>query len=226
MLVVGISFVLAYRSMRDYQEIPQKSDVEYGLFLVRQTENFDVNFLDSIRNSMLNENLIVSLERLFKGTKTALTIFGPKKILGNFIQQLKLLELEDYTSNLNSANFSAWEIGVKNNQNTTIENPNNIFSSMPELRDEEQFFWQVVLGATSKDSSFQTQIRAVLYCEDQDRKKVLIPLFQNLNENELIKIPKPFSTEQMMSFFISRSLAKDSRGPILNAAGVVRLLRV
>ena len=53
LLSVGISFVLALRSMRDYQEIPQKSDLDYGLFLIRRLDNFDAKLLDSMREFVL-----------------------------------------------------------------------------------------------------------------------------------------------------------------------------
>ncbi|EKD84968.1 MAG: hypothetical protein ACD_38C00123G0003, partial [uncultured bacterium] len=81
LLIIGISFILAFRSMKDYQEIPKASKVEYGLFLIRRTDSFDAGVLGSIGKFMLDNSLIISLERLFKGNKAALTIFGPKEIL-------------------------------------------------------------------------------------------------------------------------------------------------
>lgn len=227
LLIVGISFILAFRSMGDYQEIPKASKVEYGLFLIRQTDSFNVSILDSIGKFMHDGGLIVSLERLFKGHQAALTIFGPKKILDKFREGLNLLELEDYTDVLENKDVSIWEVAIKSTS-SGLDNPNNIFSNLPELGEEDQFFWQVVLGARKENEglSFQTQIRAVIYSKDPVRKKKLASLFQNLKFGELAKIPKPFSTEQMMDFFKLRSLSKDSNGPILDSEGIMHLLRV
>lgn len=226
LLVVGISFVLAYRSMKDYQEIPKETKAEYGLFLIRQTTNFDSSFLDSIQKLIAGPGLVVSLERLFKGQKAALTIFGPKQILAPFTYKLDLLELEDYTLNLDSQKVAVWEVGLKSaNPKVTIFD--NIFQNLPQLQDQDQFFWQVVLGAKlGKDSLFQTQIRAAVYSENPLTQKELVSSLQNFSFGGLIKVPRPFSTQQIMNFYESRSLSKDSKGPVLNSEGVIRLLKV
>lgn len=220
LLIIGISFILAFWSMRDYQEIPQQSKAEYGLFLIRRTNSLNFEVLDMIRKSMLKQDLIISIERLFKGKQAALAIFGPKKILEQFAQQLNLLELEDYALNLASEDIFIWEVGVKGSTD-------DIFKNLPMLEHEDQFFWQVILGAKrGKDLSFQTQIRAAVYSEDPIRKKTLVPTLQNLSMGKLIKIPRPFSQEQMMSFYKLRSLSKDSHGPVLASKGVMSLLKI
>lgn len=228
LLIVGISFVLAFRSMKDYQEIPSHAKVEYGLYLVRQTDNFNANFLDSIGLLILDEGLIISLERLFKGPKAALTIFGPKKVLEKFIPTLNLLELEDYTVDCDSKDVSIWEVGGKDPKKPDLDSANDIFERLSELGEEDQFFWQVILGVRKEKGSFffQTQIRAVVYCKDPSRKKILTELLQDLKMGELTKVPKPFSVEQMLIFYHLRSLGKDSSGPVLDSEGVMRLLKV
>jgi len=214
--------------MKDYQEIPKASKVEYGLFLIRRTDSFDAGVLGSIGKFMLDNSLIISLERLFKGNKAALTIFGPKEILNRFSASLSLLELEDYILDCQTEDLSIWEVGVKENTGPNLDDQNNIFANLSQMGDEDQFFWQVILGSRKeKDNiSFQTQIRAVVYSKDPSRKKILTSLLQGLKLGKLAKIPKPFSTEQMMDFFRSRSLSKDSNGPILDSVGVMRLLKV
>ncbi len=227
LLIIGISFILAYRSMKDYSEIPKTSKVEYGLFLIRQTENFTTSTLNSIGEYMLEAGLIISIERLFKGTQAALTIYGPKNILDKFTSVLNLLELEDYTSRLISQDVTVWEIGTKDKKGY-LGGPNDVFSNLSQLGQEDQFFWQMVLGPKKVKSniSFQTQIRAVVYSKDPEKKKILVSLLQELSSGELKRIPKPFSTEQMMDFFKLRSLSKDSNGPILNSEQVLSLLKV
>lgn len=218
LLVVAISFVLALKSMRDYQNIPQQSKVEYGLFLIRQIENFNSKTLDSIREILREDaSLIVSIERLFKGSQVALTIFGPKNVIGKFASEFDLLELEDYTQNLESQYVSAWEMGVRDANQFKSDSPDNIFNVLPALEAEDQFFWQVVVGRD------QVQIRAALYSKDTIRRQTLVPQFQNLALGKLIKIPKPFSSEQMMNFYRLRSLGKDSKAPVLDSEGIIRL---
>lgn len=219
LIIVGISFILAFWSMRDYQEIPQQSKAEYGLFLIRRTDNLNFEILDVFRRSMLDRGFIISMERLFKGKQAALAIFGPKKILEQYSQQLNLLELEDYALNLVSENIIIWEVGVKGSTD-------NIFKNLPELTHEDQFFWQVILARAGDDLSFQTQIRAAVYSKDPLRRKALASMLQNLNIGELIKIPRPFSQEQMMNFYKLRSLDKASNGPVLVSKGVMCLLKI
>jgi len=228
LLIIGISFILALRSMKDYQEIPEKAKAEYGLFLIRQTENFDADVLNSIGKFILDKGLIISVERLFKGSEAALTIFGPKEILDKFSQSLNLLELEDYMYELDTQDIAIWELGIKSSKNLQFDNPNNIFKNLSELGKEDQFFWQVILGARKdkEDLLFQTQIRAAIYCKDPVKMKTLVALLQNLKLGELTKVPQPFSAEQMMGFFKQRSLSKDSNGPILTADGIMSLLRI
>lgn len=225
-IVVAISFVLALQSMKDYQGPPQYPQENYGLFLVRQLSNFDKNFLDSLKEFALKKGSIVSLERLFKGKQAALTIYGPKIILSQFTDQLNLLELEDYTLGLDGKDVLIWEMGVKNNKQNP-ESFNNLFNNLPELTQQDQFYWQVVLGAKSgKEGYFQTQIRAVVYCQDPIRQKQLTGMFQNFKMGELVKIPRPFASGQMMSFYHLRSLSQDSKGPFVDAQGIINLLKV
>lgn len=227
LLVVGISFVLAYQSMKDYSEIPAQSEEEYGLFLIRQIDKFDIKFLDSIHELILKHGLIVSIERLFKGSQAALTIFGPKKILAQFSETLNLLELEDYTLSIDDKDIVIWEIGAKNLKEINLEEVDNVFSNLPKLDTEDQFFWQIVVGGgRSEEFPFHTQIRAAIYSKDLLRRKALISLFQNLKFDGLVKFPRPYSTEQMMSFYQSRALSQDSKGPILDSLKLMRLLKI
>lgn len=227
-LVIGISFLLALRSMIDYQEIPQQTKVEYGLFLIRQIESFDTDILNVIKDRLHTDQLIISIERLIKGSQAALTVFGPKKILADFIDKLNLLELEDYTTNWAGKEVSTWEIGVKDPQKLRHEDFDNIFKNLPELAEEDQFFLQVVLSPKGKQDNvpFQTQIRVAFFAEDSQRKGILAPILHNLNAGGLIKVPRPFSADQMKAFYRSRSLSKDSKGPVLDSQAVARLLKI
>lgn len=220
LLIMAISFILAMQSMRDYQEIPQNSKEEYALFLIRNISGFNAEALESILKHVAQEGLIISIERLFKGNFTTLTIFGPKIMLEKFSKGLDLLELEDYAANLDSNHISTWEVGIKDNVKLDPEDFNNIFNNFPKLDPEDQFFWQVILGKN------QTQIRAAFYSQDPDKRKILAPLLQNMHVGKFIKLPKPFSTQQMMDFYRLRTLSKDSKVPVLTPEGIMQLLRV
>lgn len=197
-LIIAVSFVLALRSMKDYQEIPQQS-LRYGLFLIRRTENFNLSLVDNIRKLAEEDGLIVSIERLFKGKQSALTIFGPKKILEKFTLELSLLELEDYAGKIDNKDIIVWEIGVKENNKLNF----------PLLDGEGQFFLQIVLGKG------QVQIRVA----------ALVAALQNLGTGA-VKIPRPYSQEAMINFYKSRSLIKDPPVATLSSEAVIILLEI
>lgn len=201
LLIVGISFILALRSMKEFHEIPRKSQADYGLFLIRQIKNLDARLLDSLRQLLIAEEAIVSLERLFKGRQAALTIFGPKNILAKFQTELDILELEDYTAGFRENEMVVWEIEA-----------GEIFKlNPPQLEAEEQFFWQVILAGKN-----QVQIRAAVLSKDPMRR-VMLASAQNL---------KAVSNKQMVDFFKSRGLRKISNGLVLDSEEVIRLLKI
>lgn len=196
-LVVAASFVLALRSMADFEEIPEDKKDEYGLFLIRHPSALNLSLLDSIHEQILRQDLIVSFERLIKDRETALVIFGPKEVLSHFANVLNLLELEDYTRNLNGQ-ISAWEMGVKKpHQEMVMENP---FADFPPLEKDAQFWWQIVLLAKKdgEDRYFEGQVRVVASGKGASN-------LQNLKLGDLIKVPKPFTSEQIWEFYRKRS---------------------
>lgn len=185
LLVIGISFLLAFRSMKEYHEIPQKSNLEYSLFLIRQPQVLTEHLLQEIVASLSKGGLVVSFERLFKGRESALCVFGPKEVL-NSIAALNLLELEDYSSDFNTENTTVWEVDFR-----AVDNP---FSDLPQLEDGEQFCWQVLL------SGKHIQIRAAVFSKDPKRRKELV----------FSKLPRPFSNSQMIEFYKTRSIDKET----------------
>lgn len=226
LIVIGISFILAYQSMKNYLEVPQKSTAGYGLFLVRQTQSFTLGFLESIHEFLLKEGLIVSLERLFKGGKSALTIFGPKKILNNYMSQLDLLELEDYAEGIDSKDYFAWEVGLKEGD-SHIQNIGSLFGDLPPLVGGEQFWCQMTLlpkQGKSRGRLFQSQIRAVIFSKEPTKRKELKEALQTLGG--FSRVPRPFSNDQILTFYQQRAMGHDSRGPLLTGQEIVQLLKV
>lgn len=208
-LVVAISFVLAARSMRDFTEIPTK-DEQYSLFLIRNTQGLDAGMIDSIHRQLLQTKSIISWERLFKGLKSAMVVYGLTKLLGNYKNALDLLELEDYT-NASVDDISAWEVGIKA--------AGKVFSNLPVFSDAEQFWWQIIIS-----SSFKIQIRAIVVAVDVEKRNNLTEILHNLAPEKIIKLPKAYSNEQILEFYKTRSFRKDDNNPALKPADIVRLL--
>ncbi len=213
-LVIAISFVLAAQSMRDYSEIPEKGR-DYGLFLIRNTQGLTEQVLSSIRSELSESKAIISFERLFKGKKSALVVFGPRQLVLNHKTSLDVLELEDYTS-VDITHISAWEVGVKKD----TEVSEKVFSNFPQLFEHEQFWWQVILS-----SPFKPQITGVLVTSDPNRKHTLTQSLQHMSP-QLHKLPKAFSNPQLLEFYEKRAARKDNRGHHLKEQEILRLVLI
>lgn len=220
-LVVATSFVLAMQSMHDYHESPKNSAAEYGLFLIRNVAGLTWQVLDSIHSQIIKEGFVISLERIIKGSKAALVIFGPKNVLTQLSPQLNLLELEDYTE-VNTQHTTAWEVGIKDNLSTERK-INNFFSNFPVLTQAEQFWWQLVLQA-KPSALFQSHIRAVVFSYDSKRREKLSQVLQNLPQGHLIKVPKPYVSGQIVQFYQQRSLGQENTNPVLTTEEILKLL--
>lgn len=212
LLILAISFVLARLSMKDYTEIPPSGD-SYGLYLIRQPARFDQNFLNQIQNELKKLSSIISFERLFKGKEAALVVFGPKKLLMKFSDMLNLLELEDY-ANVSEENGSVWEIGIKQNEGS---NEFSLDKSIHNLLEDEQLWWQLILS-----KAFKSQIRVVLVSKDPAKRQDISQVL-NLPAN-LLKLPKVYSTTQLLDFYQKRSFQINEDNPVLNPQQILKLL--
>lgn len=213
--VIFISFLLALRSMTDFEESPTEEKQQYGLFLIRNSQVLTESILDSVHKLILKEGLIISFERLIKGGESALVVYGPQVILNTF-QALNLLELEDYSGVLPDS-LQAWEMGVRKQKK--IKSTGSFFKGLPYLPGNEQLWWQLVLKAEKypgEDKFFQGQIRLVT--------SSVLPELKNPTTGDLIKIPKPFTTEQVIGFYQKRSFLKNKHNPILESQAVLQLL--
>ncbi len=88
-----LSFFLALRSMRDFQENPDQKKNPYGLFLIRNKEHLSSELFTSLINAL--EGVIASLELIQKGSSIALVGYFPRPVQGKF-PNLGLVEIEDY----------------------------------------------------------------------------------------------------------------------------------
>lgn len=211
-LIVAISFVLAIRSMKDFAQTPQSND-DYSLFLIRNVSGLNGQLLNSIRANVKSA-LNISFERLFKGKKSALVVFGPRKPLLNYKDSLDLLELEDYT-NVNAEHISCWEVAIKNN----APSGEKLFINLPEFSDTEQFFWQVIFS-----NLLQPQIRAVVVSDDNGSRDNLTQALQNISPKMLTRLPKAFSNAQLLDFYQKRSFVKSNKNRTLSPEQILQLL--
>lgn len=208
-IIVAASFVLAYLSMKDFPDI--LSAKQGGVFLIKKPQNLNATVLETIKNKF-NKGQIISFERLFKGSQSALVVFGPRGLLE--LGDLDLLELEDYCF-VDSTNVTAWEATVRGDP------PENIFNEIPQLGINEQFWWQVTLRVTK--NNFQTEIRSVV-CAEGDRRQDLVTKFQDLN-SKLIKLPKPLTSNQILISYQKRTIVPLSEDPlVLTGQQVLSLL--
>lgn len=208
-IVIFVSVVLAYQSMADYQEVPRNWGVTYSLFLIQKPQNLTPEIIKKLYIATLSRGLILSLERLFKGGRQALVIYGPSQVLIGLVGDLGLLELEDYSLKLptDSTHLAAWEVGIKSSHNTPISLA-GLFHTLPTLEDQEEFWWQLVLQPVKKDGkdSFQTKIRAVLIGRDSKRVKKLQEELIKLGKDQgLAMLPQAYSSLQVAKFYHHRS---------------------
>lgn len=220
LLIILISLMLAYLSMRDFEEGPDDFGPDNGLFLVRKQNPLTNELLGYLYKVIRADSVILSIERLFNGDESALVIYGPKKAISALTQALDLLELEDYT---NVQDPTIWQMGTK-----TLGEYHKITKSMfldfPKLEKGEQAWFQLVLQLASRSEPekaergehFKAQIRVVVLSADPRRRKLLSELLQS-PKNNIVKIPLPFSSSQLMDFYKKRSIV--GRGRIELSAG-------
>lgn len=177
--------------MKDFRISSKDLTLEMGLYLIRKPKSLTSDLLASLQKRVEKDDLIVSLERLFKGRESALVLYGPKNLLLNFSKNLDLLEVEDYSQL--SKDASAWEIDVREKDYPIS---GSLFSQFPKLERQEQVWYQMVLQIKKgADRKFRCQIRAAFLSSDRKRLK---ELSQNLQVSSL----------QIMDFYKKRSIGK------------------
>lgn len=97
-LCAVISFFLALRAMRDFQENPNAvKDGGYGLYLIRHPHNLTLDLFNQLVSHLATQ--IASLELIQKGQSHALVTFLPKQVIPVF-PSLGLTEIEDYIAGI------------------------------------------------------------------------------------------------------------------------------
>lgn len=199
-IIIFVSFLLATQSMRNFQEAPRQGSKDYSLFLIRNLGALNTQLLEELHTQLVKMSAFLSFERLTKGNKVALVIYGPKKILQQFQNQLDLLELEDYTRKYLQENLLVFEMARKNQP---IDG--GVFTNLPKLKENEQFWWQLIFQAKGgqKKKIFAGQVRVGLIL-NQDQSAT--SQFESLAGGKLLKAPRPYSREQMRLMLLNRTL--------------------
>lgn len=211
-----ISLIMAYRSMSDYYEQASNFPVTYSQYLVGNPEGLTAEILRGLHNSAYDSRFILSFERLFKGSRRALVIFGPTTILHTLVGPLKLTELEDYSKRvgevqIKSGEVATWGMGRKKGDTATLQTE-NFFVSLPELLESEEFWWQIVLQpkGSRESGEFESTIRAVLLAGNSARATTLKSDFSKLGQEEgLAETPKAHTTEEFLKLYSERALPKE-----------------
>lgn len=226
--VVVISFILAFRSMSDYRELPSNLGLPYSLYLIRKPQSLNEELIKKIYDAVIPDKAVVSFEKLFKGGKQALVFYAPVKYATGFAGDLDLLELEDYSfkrQRLNEGEFF-WELGFKN-ASTTEGLDKNLFGNIPELLPIEEFWWQLaLLPVAGEDARFKGVLRAMLWSKDGARALELKEGFTKIGQNDnLAVLPQAHSDEQLLNFYRERSVpAGQSSQYSLGALDIKNLL--
>lgn len=190
LIILATSFFLAYLSMRNYQEsLPV---LVSSLYLIRNPAAVNEEFAGKLYQELNTSKSYISLERLFKGDKEALVIFGPHETLKKF-PELNLLELEDYAETLEDT-INVWEmtIGDKKGQ------------GLPPLGSDEQFWLQMLLQAQNSQD-FKAYFRAAAICPDE-RKRAKLTASLKEGIGQFIFLPRPLSSKKMLDLYKNRSL--------------------
>jgi hypothetical protein len=170
-VVLGIALFLAYRSMRDYQEIPKVSKLPYGLFLISQSNLLQKETLQQLYQITKKYQAIISLERLTKGNQTAFAIYGPKNLV-QAMGQLKLVELEDYLGSSGPKQVQPDQTYscVYTSRKEKEEIVENGFLDSIILEEDQQLFWQIVCLPDERESTFQVTVRLMMVDADPTRR--------------------------------------------------------
>lgn len=201
--VILISLILAYLSMKNFEQSPKDFSLDNGLFLIRKPSALTADIFDTLHQMIEREGLIISVERLFKGRESAMVLYGPAKVFEALKSTLDLLELEDYSRKVSEA--SIWQMGTRL-KNRQLDG--SLYLDLPKLENEEQVWWQIVLKA-QKSSGFRAQIRVAVLISNEARRKEISEALQ-AQKGSLIKIPQPLSSMQMIDSYRKRSILEEN----------------
>ncbi|MDO8498281.1 MAG: hypothetical protein Q7S44_00610 [bacterium] len=206
LLVIAASFILALKSMKDFAERPETSKTIYSLYLIHHPEVLTSQALEELYQKVASKNFILSWEKLFKGPRQALVIYGPSNILKDYRKSWGLLELEDYSKKVGD-DVKAWEVGLKNSAQK-LDAKGELFGASLQLAERQEFWWQVIVRPAKveegKETSYRANVRVVFQTGGDE----------GISETELAKIgsqanltalPQSYTSQQLVQLYMERS---------------------
>lgn len=183
LIIILVSAVLAFRSMKDYEEFPESLSLN-APFFVGDPQNFTEGSLKKLHKAFVKGKQFFSIERLNKGRERALVIFGPKDI-AEILPELNLIEIEDYLVDTNILEYDNTSKKVNVNQTITWVIEPKVNDKKPihvnggirnlGLGENQKFFIQIVSIPEENKSpeGFQSTIRVMVVDNDPMEKIVL-----------------------------------------------------
>lgn len=172
LVIVIVSFFLALRSMRNFQEIPT-SKFPYSIYLIRNEHLLQNGVLNKLYDFCNESNAVISIERLLKGTQKALVLYAPQNV-GQFVPELELLEIEDYIEKEakgDQKKTSVDEVITWGYYPASELNIHELFLKDVTIEDTQNIFFQLILNATKRENHFQLNLR-VMVADDNVHKRV------------------------------------------------------
>lgn len=205
--------------MKGYQELPPQN-FEHSLFLINNPQLLNEDNIKKIYNYSLNNELIFSIEKLYKGKDKAVILFGPTAF-ARALDETKITELEDYLlpktytpQNLNelkavniNSTLSWTLIPDRNSKNKIILKDN--FAAIDGISENERVFIQFVLAPVkSVNLVFQTTIRVMVVSDDPNKRVELAKKIdgQIKSSSNLVRKESGNSISQTFDSFKLRTL--------------------
>lgn len=204
-LIIVIALFLAYRSMRDYRQLPQ-AGVEHGLYLVQNPGAVNPSLFRKIGQLMTSPEVLMSLEVVVKGSDKALVIYGPKQLVAQ-LPEANLLEIEDYQAGLAPEKTEILELNVRQKAGDYI-NTANLFADLG-LSEDERFGWQMVIQPTDPPQPiWQATVRIFIWSATAQRQaEIRQQITARLTEQTKFEIQSSkLSLSQLLKVYAKRSL--------------------
>lgn len=229
--LISISIYLAWRSMKDFREKPS-AKAPYGIFLLKDPAFINESLVDRIYSLSLQtplrykiNPLIISFERLNKGSNPATVIYAPVE----FIKQcnINVVELEDYADKIPLSSVQSWEAGYEGALKDFPEKIN--FLDRVHLDDEERVFLQLSMIPVGKfhQARFQATLRFAVAALDIGRRIEISKVIQEaFNKYGFKKINYKQPSSDIYKEYKARSvLPEEIRLQVLGSKEIVALGR-
>ncbi len=162
-IIILVSAVLAFRSMKDYEEFPDSVGLN-SLFYIGNPSAFSEGLLDRLHGVFSEKKQFFSLEKLNKGSEAALAIFGPAE-MEDLFPELKLVEIEDYLGEAGSELLAVSKAVTVNQSLTWLIDPKSSFKNPEhdlkiEIKENQKLFLQAVcVPEINAKTGFQCTLR-------------------------------------------------------------------